>query len=71
MSKTRQRDLKHLLLLLSFIFSLSTSQSKTSSLFEASKALSASKWEEYKIKSQPSTDLMQCLARCERHRSAG
>ena len=71
MSKIRLRDLKKSFLLLSFIFSLSTSQSKSSSLFEASKALSASKWEQYKIKSQPSTDLMQCLARCERHRNDG
>ena len=64
------RDLKILFLLLALnISSLSGRQSRSSSLFEASKALSSSKWEQYKTESQPSTDLMQCLARCELHQN--
>ena len=64
------RDHKILFLLLALsIFSLSGSQSTSSSLFETSKALSSSKWEQYKMDSQPSTDLMQCLARCELHQN--
>ena len=67
------RDPKNFYLLLAFIFSLvgsqSTSMMDDASFFEASKALSSSKWEQYKTESQPSTDLMQCLARCELHQN--
>ena len=51
-------------------FALSqTSQSNYSSLFVASKAISTSNWETYKTESQPSNNLIQCLARCELHQS--
>ena len=51
-------------------FALSqTSQSNYSSLFVASKAISTSNWETYKTESQPSDNLIQCLARCELHQS--
>ena len=46
-----------------------TSQSNYSSLFVASKAISTSNWETYKTESQPSNNLIQCLARCELHQS--
>ena len=53
-------------LLLASISSL-VGSSDDSSLFEASKALSSSYWEQYRTLSQPADDLMQCLARCELH----
>ena len=66
------RDLKSLHLLLASIFSMVGSQNTgtiddDASLFERSKALSSTSWEQYKTESEPSTDLMQCLARCELH----
>ena len=73
MANISLRDLKSLHLLLASIFSLVGSQNtgtiEDASLFEASKALSSSYWEQYKTESQPSTDLMQCLARCELHQN--
>ena len=42
-------------------------QNYSSSLFVASKALSTSNWELYRTDSQPSSNLIQCLARCELH----
>ena len=59
-------DVKVLLVLAPIINSVA-SQNYSSSLFVASKALSTSTWELYKTESQPSSDLIQCLARCELH----
>ena len=56
----------NLYLLLASISSL-VGSSDDSSLFEASRALSSSYWEQYRTLSQPADDLMQCLARCELH----
>ena len=55
------------LLVLAPIINSVASQNYSSSLFVASKALSTSTWELYKTESQPSSDLIQCLARCELH----
>ena len=62
------RDLRICFLFLPSILGLVGSQS--SSLFEASKALSSTNWEKYKTASQPSEDMMQCLARCEHHHNS-
>ena len=59
-------DVKVLLVLAPIINSVA-GQNYSSSLFVASKALSTSNWELYKTESQPSSDLVQCLARCQLH----
>ena len=60
-------EFKVLLVLVPIVINSVASQNYSSSLFVASKALSTSNWELYKTESQPSSDLIQCLARCELH----
>ena len=60
-------EFNSILFVLAPIVNSVASQNYSSSLFVASKALSTSNWELYKTESQPSSDLIQCLARCELH----
>ena len=60
-------EFKVLLVLVTNHISSVASQNYSSALFVASKALSTSNWELFKTDSQPSSDLIQCLARCELH----
>ena len=67
-------ELKFVLVLATTIISSVVGQStsgnsSTSSLFVASKALSTDNWEFYKTESQPLSDLILCLARCEMHQN--
>ena len=69
-------ELKFVLVLATIIISSVVGQStsgnsstSTSSLFVASKALSTDNWEFYKTESQPVSDLILCLARCEMHQN--
>ena len=67
-------ELKFVLVLATTIISSVVSQSSSgnsssSSLFVASKALSTDNWEFYKTESQPVSDLILCLARCEMHQN--
>ena len=60
-------EFKVLLVLVTIHISSVASQNYSSALFVASKALSTSNWELFKTDSQPSSNLIQCLARCELH----
>ena len=60
-------EFKVLLVLVTIHISSVASQNYSSALFVASKALSTSNWELFKTDSQPSSNLFQCLARCELH----
>ena len=65
-------ELKFVLVLATIIISSVVGQStsgNSSSLFVASKALSTDNWEFYKTESQPLSDLILCLARCEMHQN--
>ena len=55
------------LVLVTIMVSSVVGQNYSSSLYVASKALSTTNWKLYQTDSQPSSNLIQCLARCELH----